>query len=302
MTTNEPDLESTVSEGGSSRGGSPWRRVNLRSAVSFLFPISRRPPRVAGLETVDIVPYFIPFGLLVGLIWVGTFRIGWWLYGETGSIRMVPSLMIIMVECLLTGPFLALGLARTIHLLTGDEPTIPDSNRLTPLSPIGTLILCLIVLSEYVLILSMEHREGWWPSPNDWRSYFNFMYPRPIFRPLLLAPLWGRWGILLAATIGRADRHADAQSLALNRHMSPGRLLRNALVPFILTAIYCSRSRNFLTGVLIGMIVFAMTYLVTVALVRRSGGHSRQSLFAAGQIAQLAFLAVYKGCWRLIDT
>ncbi len=280
---------------------SPWRIANLKAALKFLFPLSRKENLDPGIARLDFVPYVVPAGLIVGLIWVGVFRLGWWLYAETGSLRLVPALMVILVECLVTGPFLALGLARTIHILTGNEPRVPGNDRLTPLSPVGTLMLCLIVLSEFVLILSIEHREGWWPPPDDWRSYFNFMYPRPIFRPLLLAPLWGRWGILLAATIGRTDRNADAQTLALNRGMSPGRLLRNALLPVVLTAIYCSRSRNFLTGVLIGMIVFALTYLVTVAMARRGGGQSRQSLFAAGQVAQLAFLAVYKGCWRLID-
>lgn len=270
--------------------------------MKFLFPItSKAPKETAVADMPDIVPYIVPFGLIIGVLWAGTFRMSWWLYGEFATLRVVPSLFVVLLECLITGPFLVLGLARTIHILTTEDPKLPETGRLQPLSPIGTLVLCLIILSEFVLILTIQKGENWWPAMDDWRSYFNTMYPRPIFRPLLLAPIWGRWGILLAATLGRTARGADLMTLALNRDMSPGRLMRHAILPLFLTAIYCSRSRNYLTGLLIGMLVFAVTYLVTVTMARRGGGQTRQSIFAAGQIAQLAFLAIYRACWRLID-
>jgi len=283
------------------RAANRGRFADFLSTVRFLFPIESPETRLGRPATERLVPYVVPVGLLVGLLWVAVFRLSWWLYGETGSIRVIPSLMVVLVECLLTGPFLALGLARTVHVLTSDRPELATDDRLAPLSAVGTLVLCLTILCEYALILSIPHREGWWPSPDDWRSDFNFLYPRPIYRPLLLAPLWGRWGMLLAATIGQTARNADQTTIALNHAMTPGRLLRHAFLPVVLTAIYCSRSRNYLTGVLIGILVFAVTYIVTVAIARRARGQSRQSLFAAAQIAQLAFLAIYRACWRLID-
>lgn len=275
--------------------------TRLAAAVHFLLPIPPGNRAIAEKSAADIIPFLVPIGLIIGLAWVASFRFAWWLFGETASMRVVPSLVVIILECVLTGPFLALGLARTAHILTTDNPKIPSADRLQPLSPVGTLALCLAVLTQYVLLLSMQHREGWWPAPDDWRSYFNFLYPRPIFRPLLLAPIWGRWGILLAATLGGTARNADAQTRELNQAMSPSRLFKHSILPVFLTAIYCSRSQNYLTGVLIGLIVFAATYLVAVAMARRGGGHSRHSLFAAGQIAQLAFLVIYRACWRLID-
>ena len=274
--------------------------ANLWASLIFLLPIGRKT--YARSEHVpNIVPWIVPIGLFIGLIWAGGFRLSWKLYGEIGSLRLLPSLTVILVECLFTGSFLALGLARTVHVLTDHQPLQGRVGRVEPLSPVGTLILCLVVTAQFALILSLDVRPGWWPSPNDWRSHFNFMYPHPIYRPLLLAPIWGRWGILLAATIGKTVRHCDSETVALNRRMSPGRLLIHALMPLSLTAIYCSRSRNYLTGIIIGMLVFGITYVVTVAIARRGGGQTRQSLFAAGQIAQLAFLAVYRAFWRLID-
>ncbi|MBX3395070.1 MAG: hypothetical protein KF841_06845 [Phycisphaerae bacterium] len=275
--------------------------ARLAAAVRFLLPIPSSNRRTAEEPASDIIPFLVPIGLIIGLAWAASFRFSWWLFGETASMRVVPSLVVILLECVFTGPFLALGLARTAHILTTDDPKIPSADRLQPLSPVGTLALCLAVLAQYVLLLSVQHREGWWPAPDDWRSYFNFLYPRPIFRPLLLAPIWGRWGILLASTLGGTARNADTQTQGLNQSMSPSRLFKHSILPVLLTTIYCSRSQNYLTGVLIGLIVFAATYLVAVAMARRGGGHSRHSLFAAGQIAQLAFLMIYRACWRLID-
>ncbi|MBK8269037.1 MAG: hypothetical protein IPK83_12310 [Planctomycetes bacterium] len=281
---------------------SSLRIANLVAAIRFLFPFGSKDERVDSRRSdLDIVSFIVPIGFIIGLLWVVTFRFTWWLYGEFATLRVIPSLFVILLECLISGPFLALGLARTIHILTADRPHIPQSDRLMPLSPVGTLVLCLTILTEFSLILTIQKGEGWWPAVDDWRSHFNFMYPRPLFRPLLLAPIWGRWGILLAASIGKTARNADAETTSLNQGMSPGRLLKHAIIPFCLTAIYCSRSRNYLTGVLIGMLVFGATYLIAVAMARRGGGQSRQSLYAAGQIAQLAFLAIYRACWRLID-
>ncbi|MCG8404015.1 MAG: adenosylcobinamide-GDP ribazoletransferase [Phycisphaerales bacterium] len=298
---NEPTQSQTPEPAALATPSSTSLSENFAAAITFLLPIGRRKTFGPTEAVPNPVSWIVPIGLLIGLIWAGSFRLSWRLYGEIGSLRVLPSLTVVLVECIFTGSFLALGLARTAHVLTGRQPFRVQTDRMIPLSPVGTLVLCLIVMVEFFLILSIDDRPGWWPPPNDWRYHFNFMYPHPIYRPLLLAPIWGRWGILLAATIGQTARDSDAETVALNRAMSPGRLLLHALLPLCLTAIYCSRSRNYLTGVIIGMLVFGITYVVTVAIARRGGGQSRQSLFAAGQIAQLAFLAVYRAFWRLID-
>lgn len=271
------------------------------AAVRFLLPFGGDSVYRSHEVRPGILPWIVPVGLLIGLAWVGGFRLSRWLYWETSNMRMVPSLAVVLLETLVTGPFLVLGLARTVHVLAGRHPLEAERDRMAPLSPVGTLVLALVVLTQYVFILSLRDLPGWWPAPNDWRHHFNFLYPRPIYRPLLLAPVWGRWGILLAASIGRPAPGADAQTVAMSAAMSPGRLVRNSLLPFALTAVYCSRSRNIFTGLTIGLLVFGLTYVVTMAVARRGGGQTRQSLFAAGQVAQLAFLATYRALWRLID-
>ncbi|MFQ5411589.1 MAG: hypothetical protein ACE5EC_04805, partial [Phycisphaerae bacterium] len=241
------------------------------AALRFLLPLGTHPIRRRAERVADFTFWFIPMGLFIGLIWAGSFRLSWRLYGETGTLRVVPSLTVVLIECLFTGAFLVMGLARTSHVLAGDSPPRAVFDRTAALSPVGILVLCLTVLTQYVLILSIQDARPWWPSPDDWRYHFNFMYPRPIFRPLLLAPIWGRWGILLAGAVGRTAHAADAETRAVNRAMRPGRLLLHALVPLALTAIYCSRSRNIFIGLIIGLIVFAVTFAISVAFVWRSG-------------------------------
>ncbi len=276
-------------------------RGSLTAALRLLLPLGPAPTTSAGKATPNMVPWIVPTGFLIGLAWAGSFRLAWRLFGETVGLRVVPSLVVVLIECLFTGAFLAVGLARTSHVLTGQQPLRGGDDSLAPLSPVGTLVLCLTVISQYALILSLPAVQGWWPPPNDWRHAFNFMYPAPIYRPLLLAPIWGRWGILLAATLGRSAHKADGLTVALNEAMSPGRLLLHGLGPLALTAVYCSRGRNVLTGIIIGMLVFGVTYMISVVIARRGGGQTRQSLYAAGQIAQLTFLMTYRAFGRLIE-
>ncbi len=276
--------------------------AGLATALTFLLPLGRR----AEPRSVEAVPYFATWvvltGIVIGLAWAGGFRLVWRLYGETGGLRIAPSLAIVLLESLFTGALLVLGLARSASLLSGARSVAPSGlDNSASLPAIGTLVLFLVILTQFAMILSVRATPGWWPPPEDWRSHFNLMYPHPIYRPLLLAPIWGRWGILVAATIGRTAPHADVWTKALNKSMGPFLLLVHTSAPLLLTAIYCSRSRNYLTGVLIGLLVFGVTYVAAVAFARRGDGQTRQSMHAAGQVAQVSFLIIYLGFWRLID-
>lgn len=269
-------------------------------ALSLFLPIRSTPLRTRAASRCDPVPWIIPLGIATGILWATVFRFTWRLYGETANLRIIPAIAIVLLECLITGPFLALGLARTVHLLTGKTPLRCEHDPEQPLSPLGSLALSLTILSQWALIASIPTINPWYPMAHDWRSYFSFMYPAPIYRPLILAPLWGRWAILLAASVGCMGKYADSQAVALSASLRPGRILRHALVPLVLTAIYCSRDQNLLTGVIIGLLVFASAYSVAVLLAHRGAGQSRQSLYATAQIAQLSLLLFYRAFWRQI--
>ncbi|MFO0973389.1 MAG: adenosylcobinamide-GDP ribazoletransferase [Phycisphaerae bacterium] len=280
-----------------------WRWSGaLRAAARLLFrgPATREPPGVAAAMTALVVP----LGLLVGLAWLGVFRATWRVYGEVDGLRVIPALAVVLLEALISGRYLLLSAAQVADLLHAQangrdaEPSLaaPDA---TP-GWHGTLILGLLLLAFWALLVSVPVVNPWWPEPEDWRSKFNWLYPRPIYRHLLLAPLWGRWGVLLAACLGRTARRTDATTQAFCRAASPARLLRHSILPVSLTCIYFSRERNFLIGAVIGLAVLACSYLASVTLARRLGGQSRTTLLATGQIAQLAFLALYRAMWKTI--
>lgn len=275
--------------------------AGFSTAMAFLLPLGRREEPRCVEDVPDFARWIVLSGVAIGLAWAGSFKLVWWAYGETGGLRIAPSLVVVLLELLFTGALLALGLARATVLLTHGRSTASTGlDVLAPFPAVGTLVLFLLILTQFAMILAVRATPGWWPPPEDWRNHFNFMYPHPIYRPLLLAPIWGRWGILVAATIGRTAPHADGWTRALNKSMGPGRLLLHAAVPMLLTAIYCSRSRNYMTGVLIGLLVFGVTYVAAVTFARRGDGQTRQSMYAAGQVAQVAFLIIYLGFWRQI--
>ncbi|MEK6644066.1 MAG: adenosylcobinamide-GDP ribazoletransferase [Planctomycetota bacterium] len=268
--------------------------------MRFLSPLGRRDTVSGAVTFARADMWFVPVGLVVGLVWAGLFKGTWRLYGEIANLRVIPPLVIVVVECCFTGPFLALGLARTVNLLTSVRPWRPPEETSEPLSPVGTLALALTVLSSWVLIASIPPFSGWWPPPDDWRYPFRHVYPAPIYRSLVLAPIWGRWAILLAGTVGRTAKYADTQTVALCRSLTPGRLLVHTLFPMAITSVYLSRDGNYLTGIIVGISVFITAYVPSVIMARRGGGQTRQSLYAVGQLAQLAFLAMYRAFWPLI--
>lgn len=277
-----------------------WRAAAdaARFMLSFHVGLTSNEPR----HLRRVIFWIAPLGLAIGLAWAGAFRGAWRLFGETeGRDRVIPALVVVLLEALITGRYLPLALCRVVDVLEtgGGAVTARAVDDLsTPPRFRGTLLLVLLVLTQWALILSVPRWNAWWPT--DWRRYFNFLYPEPIYRPLLLAPLWGRWAILLAACVGRTARGVDAATAAMCAEMTPGRLLRNSILPLTLSCIYFSREQNFLIGAVIGLAVFAISYLASVFMARGVGGQTRSTLLATGQVAQIVFLVVYRALWPKI--
>lgn len=274
------------------------------AALEYLLTCNVPKGRVEPVNVTALVRWILPISLLIGLAWAGVFRATWRLYGEVAGIPIIPALFVVLLEAFVTGRYLPLALARVVDRFDAGESgrgAVPEIDDLSsPPRLRGTLVLLLIVLVQFVFVGSLRNYNPWWPPQDDWRHYFNFLYPRPIYRPLLLAPLWGRWAVLLAATIGRTAEQADSATVAICRSMTPGRLLRLAVLPLLLSCIYFSREQNFLIGAVIGLAVFAISFIACVLMARRLGGQSRTTLLATGQVAQIAFLAVYRAMWAKI--
>lgn len=273
-------------------------------AGRFLFLPASSPESVCSTAG-SVSSWFVPFGLAIGLLWAGVFRVTWRTYGETDGLRLIQPWAVLVLEAAFTGPVLLLGWGRAITMLTRSRVNASAADSTAELSAdglsaAGILALCIIILGEWTLIASIPNRPGWWPAEDDWRRYFNFLYPTPIYRPLLLAPLWGRWGILLAACVGRTAASADTATRTLCAAMRPARLVRASLLPFALSAVYFSQEQNRLVGIILGFLVFGLTYAAAVLFARRCEGQTRDTLFASGLVAQVGFLAVYRALWPLI--
>lgn len=268
--------------------------ASLSLAVRFLLPFGD-PPEADASTWRRAACWFPLIGLLIGLLWVGVFRAVWRFYGEeVTSLRLVPAAAVLVVDVLLLGHCLFAGLASTVGALTGPRHSRErDTNAESSLNMSAVMVLLLAIVLELVLVSAIRTGAWWWPS--DWRRYLNFAYPRLIYRPLLLAPLWGRWAVLLAAGVGRASTRADPAAVALS-HVAGSRIvLGTFLLPLILTAVYCSRSGNVIIGTIIALSVLGLTFVSSVIIARRGGGQTRRGMLAAGKIAELIFLSMFIG-------
>lgn len=270
----------------------PGRLDGVRDLLEFTLP-SIPPRKRSGRPDGDgIARWIIPWGLLVGLAWMTVFRVAWRIFGdpEFTRVRALPALAVVLLECALTGYLLIVGLSRTAgNSPRHDGPAVSNAH-----AERATLILILAVMAHVALIVSLPERIGWYPAHDDWRSYLNPLYPQVTYRPLLLAPLWGRWAMLLAAGVGRAAPDADELTRALCRAVRPARVLRALLAPLALFAIYMNREGQFFQGLIASLIVFLAVYLTALVLARRWGGQTRDTIHASGAIGQMAFLAAYR--------
>jgi hypothetical protein len=234
--------------------------------------------------------WFVPLGLLMGLAWAGVFRVSWRAFGEVAGLCPLSALAVVLLDVALLGYGRYWGLARVVDgIETEDGASRRSSNELRSVR--GILTLVVTVLATWTLIVALPKGPGYWPS--DWREtwHLNELYPRPVFRPLILAPMWGCWAMLLAAIVGRARPEGGAVGLCAV--VTPIVVLAGLFPVVGITTIYCSRRGNRLLGLIVGLIVLAVTHILSAIMGRRCRGQSMATLFAAGKAAELTFLLVY---------
>jgi hypothetical protein len=272
-------------------------RLQADFVAAFAYLFSGTSARPALTEPARRSWPIVPIGLLIGLIWVGTFRGSWRIFGDMGGLRLLPALAIIGFDVLVLSRCLFLALTNWASVERDEDSPNPSE----PIAAWPAMVVVIALVSEFTLVLSLPHLQGWWPSSHDWRSWFNWMYPYPLYRPLLLAPIWGRWGILVALCMGRAAADADPLTRSYVGSMRPIHLFGHSILPVALTTIYCSRGGNFVTGPMIAVIILAATVLFATIATHQRGGQTRTTALATGLVTQIVFLIVYRGFWRLIE-
>jgi cobalamin synthase len=232
------------------------------------------------------------WGLAIGIAYAVIFRLTWRVFGEYQRIRWVPVMAVLAVDLMVCGYRMLAGAASLTSLKSEKEGIAPPGLR-------GLVVVLLIVLGKFSLLAALP--IGAWRSPpsGSWGGFLGqlgWLYPTAIYRPLILAPLWGRWAMSLAVTIGRT---APGESVRLQR-MAGGSSLAIVVVGWlacaVLTAIYCSGSGEHVTrGVVLALAAMVIAYLTSFALALRAGGQTEATVGACGLVTEVTFLVCYVG-------
>jgi len=264
--------------------------AGLRTALSLVLPF-------AGAQEYDpLAPasgrrWLVPIGLAIGLVYAALYRAAWRFFGESEGIRLMPAVAVWLLDVALCGSVLMFGAARVAQRIA--TRSVPPDPAVPVLLSVGTVVFVVVCTLKLMLWIAIPHGVSTWPG--IWGSTLNFAYPHTFYRPLILAPMWGRWGVLLAAGLGRPAPHADPLVRGLMVRQSPATVLAWFLPVAVLTAVYCGYNAKWMYGAVIALGVMGVTYLYGVAVAYRLTGQSRDTLRAAGLIAELTFLILYTG-------
>ncbi|UCG17591.1 MAG: hypothetical protein JSV19_06075 [Phycisphaerales bacterium] len=267
---------------------------SLRATAGLVFPLGEAG-RGAGVAGACRTHWIVPMGLVVGIGYACLYRGAWRFFGEVQGIRLMPAVAVWLLDVGLCGSVLLVGSARVADQIfggrsrrPGGEPTV--EGRLGLVGMASFVVLCVLKL---MLWISIPEGVSTWPG--IWGSGLNFAYPHAFYRPLLLAPIWGRWGLVLAAGLGRPSAEADAVIRGLTSRQSPYGVLIWFVPVAALTAVYCGYSGRWAYGCVIALGVMGATYLFGVAVARRLGGQTRETILAAGLVAEMSYLVLYMG-------
>lgn len=265
----------------------------LRLAAQFLLPLNsfgapERPTDAAGWSKAAL--WFPLYGLAVGILYAAVYRASWKWFGEYERLRLLPVALVLMADLGFCG---YRQLAATVRLLAGRAPRPID------LGPPASVAVALAVLLKFMMLLSLP--VGAYPWPADWREHLGPLFPAVIYRPLVLMPLWGRWALLLAMSLGRMTPQSPAPLRDMAGGVRLAAMMAWWLATTLLTIAYSSAAITHLAhGVVIALGVLVSTYLASFWMARRSGGQNEDTVLATGLVAEIAFLAFYLPVARLI--
>ena len=198
-------------------------------------------------------------------------------------------------------------------------------NRRRDITAVGVFAAIVLVLAAYVTLLAIPKGVEWWPA--DWRHHLHWMYPRPVFRPLLLMPIWMCWSMVLAAGMGRARAQSQAgidprtvnevagdpsqesagvsgtagrgtqgPASRLAGQATPAQIFVGFLMAAAFTAIYASRDKNLVIGLGVALVVFLCAYIAAMAAALRWRGQNAVTILATGLAGRTAFVL----CWLFV--
>jgi len=288
---NEPHVSQAPAPPGPAGSAGPRGRLAAAAgaflhAGRFLLPLDPRTDtpddgndRLAGC-------WFVCWGLLIGIVYAVFFSVAWRLFGEYHRMRLVPTVSLLAVDLAWFGYRLVAGSAA----LFSRRRDADDARGAAVVG--GVLAVLLIVLLKQALLLSLPY--GARPQPADWRQHLGILYPAPIYRPLILMPVWGRWAMMLAAAMGRAAPGASARTVRLTAGMGLRAVGAGWAAAALLTLLYVPAPQVYLGhAVLVAVGTLVAAYFTAFLLGRRERGQTEETILATGLAGELSFLLLY---------
>lgn len=266
--------------------------IPFKLAGEFIFRSSTSEPDVRPQwQTAGL--WLIVWGVLIGAIYAVIFRLAWRLFGEYQGIRWVPVAVVLALHLGLCGHRMLIGFVRVVHRQGANDLSPPVA-----LSPAGGLALVLVAAAEFALLASIP--VGTWQNPPSswgWQAalaQLGPLYPRPVYRPLILMPMWGCWAMALAASIGRVNPQASGRTRQMAHGTSVILLFGQWLLGAVVTMIYCSGTGEYLArGVVTALGVLLAAYTASFILGRLHNGQTEATIATTGLATQISFLALY---------
>ncbi len=270
--------------------------IALAGRFLFLSPAGGDADQPAWAKAAKWLPVW---GLGIGIVYAVVFRLTWRAFGEYQGIRWLPVAAVLAFDLLLCGYRMVAGVASLASLDRDRDGGAPPRLR-------GLLFILLIVLTKFSLLVSLP--VGVWQSPpgDNWGwsgtlSRLGLLYPTAVYRPLILAPLWGRWAISLAVAIGRTAPGSSHRLERIGAGSSMTSIVAAWLGCAVLTAVYCSGTGEHLArGVVLAVASLVIAYLTSFILALRSGGQTEATTGTVGLVTEMAFLIFYVGASNAI--
>ena len=230
------------------------------------------------------------WGLLVGVCYALVFGLCWRVFGEYQGVRWLPAVAVLAVDLALWGfrPLAGAAQLAARH----------DAGHAPPVA--ATLAIVLVALIKFSLLICLP--IGIWQSaPGGDSSVMSpvlarlrLLLPAPIYRPLILMPLWGRFAMELTLAVGRTAPEATGRFKRMAAGVSVPAIFGHWVLCATLTVIFCSGSGYHLArAVMMALGVFVVVYLAAFVMARRLNGQSEATAGAACLAGEITFLVLY---------
>ncbi|MFA6133739.1 MAG: hypothetical protein WC869_06955 [Phycisphaerae bacterium] len=215
--------------------------------------------------------------MIVSVLWGGMsmqlWSWTWGLFGDYSGIPLMPVAVVLAIGMLLVYRRAVAALAEA---LGGSGP--------------GQAVATSVIL--LVLALALLGLKCWDPDwPQYWPRVWWWVRPQTMFRPLLLAPIWGGWAMLVTCQFRKPSQATEPAVAAFARGCSPLATTLSLAAVLSATIMYF----NHWPWTQLGIPATAMLTAVGggLALGARQGALTRKVLLANNLLTQIAFFLAY---------